>query len=440
MANINTVRKMNAEEKKFMSVMKTRATFEVSGYQPLNFATMSAKIVAAPGLGTMACDSKWRVYIDFDYWMSKAESVESSTNAFMHEINHLLRGHFDRFAAVSSMDSDTVNVATDIEINNSVFVRMRALRPAFEIHTAELYGFDDFLTAEDYFNLLKENGLPEKSKDDSSEDGEGEGQGGEGSGDDDPQSCGGGSGAGGKPLDIEAQADEFEPGLNDIQSAVVRENVARDVIEADKKSRGSVPSDLLRWAEIELAPPEVDWRTKLGSPIQSIIMSAKIHMRKNWARPSRRQSPSRDKIIVPSKHGPKPVVCYISDTSMSMGTGEGSRVATEMDAILSDQRINVVAISADAAVSEIQEDVRSISDIKFTGGGGTDMRIPLQRAKELHRNKRFSHTIVATDGGTPWPTEEEEFPFKIIALIIDNGSAQSPIPSYIEVINVPKGM
>ena len=101
--------------------------------------------------------------------------------------------------------------------------------------------------------------------------------------------------------------------------------------------------------------------------------------------------------------GPSLYVSIVVDTSGSMGQEDLDAALSEVDGVLRStgvSRHQVRVLSCDAA-SSAPVRVRSVRDIRLTGGGGTDMRVGIAAAA---RTRPAPHVIIVlTDGDTPWP-------------------------------------
>jgi predicted metal-dependent peptidase len=146
---------------------------------------------------------------------------------------------------------------------------------------------------------------------------------------------------------------------------------------------------------------------------------------------SRRQS-CFPKIILPALRRPSPTVAIIGDTTGSMDNKALGRAQAEVKGILkSTGAINdTLFLSVDAEVHNAKKIVKS-SQIKFYGGGGTDMRVGFEYLKE--KKIRPNVVVVFTDAFTPWP--KVEYPWKTIVIVIGDGNT-SEIPKSYKVIRV----
>lgn len=124
--------------------------------------------VAAPGLGTVGVDRRWRVYIDFDKIELDPradEPAEGKWSKFefsavlLHEANHVLRDHADRgdIHGVGLPDRLAWNVAGDACINDDLdecLTGSNLALPADGIRSASL-GLDPGQTTEWYYDKIR---------------------------------------------------------------------------------------------------------------------------------------------------------------------------------------------------------------------------------------------------------------------------------------------
>jgi predicted metal-dependent peptidase len=91
----------------------------------------------------------------------------------------------------------------------------------------------------------------------------------------------------------------------------------------------------------------------------------------------------------------------------------------------------VTVLACDAAVSTVQT-VRRAKDLRLGGGGGTDMRVGIDRA--ARSRPRPDVVIVVTDGYTPWPGQAPAGVALVAALIHRSGTTPPPAPSWARVV------
>lgn len=339
---------------------------------------LSFEVREAKGLGSVACTKRGIFLADFD-WLSKFSTAEVA-GLWLHECMHRLNHHFDR---VGSRDPEKWNEAGDRSINPAI-LKMGAQLPSGEdvgVFPADL-GMRDGLTADAYYLEGKKQGKGGSAKR--------------------PKVAGGwcGSCAGrpvpGEPTDGRSDGDLVRINLRTAEA--IREH-------AEQKGRGSVPADLLRWAEDMLKPAVVPWRSKLRQVVRYGVAWRAGAVEHRWDGPGRRQAglgygPGRP--VMPRLRAPVPHVAIVVDTSGSMGKAELSRAASEADAILREINADVTICTIDADVHGLRK-VRTIKEAAamFRGGGGTDFR-PAFDALEKKR-PRPEIVVFATDGCGPAP-------------------------------------
>ena len=402
--------------------------------------------VAAPGLGRMGVDHRWRLYVDPE--AIAGWPVEHRAATLLHEAGHLLRRHADRATAAGITDRDRWNLATDLDINADLTAKRMTVEVPRGWPLPSTYGLPNGLTAEEYYDRL-EGQAGGRSGSDPGEgqgDGEGEGEGGGGGGgqsdapDGEPvpgegQGCG--SGSGGQPLPCEL-GDLLDDGgdgggVSDAEADLIAREAAMRIEEhAEANGRGSLPAGLARWAAEELAPPKVDWRRELSAAVRRATTHAAGMVDYTYRRPSRRRIPG---VILPSMHRPRPQLVTIVDTSASMPPAALSAALSEIEGISRsaglrgpDHRVMTV----DAAASKPQPVTRA-ADVVLTGGGGTNMAVGIEAALALR--PRPDVIVVMTDGLTPWPTTRPTAT-KVVIVLITSGATPPPPPDWAHVVTI----
>jgi predicted metal-dependent peptidase len=233
------------------------------------------------------------------------------------------------------------------------------------------------------------------------------------------------------------------PTIKGDQQDVIRDRVAQDVLKHSReKGMGSVPGELLRWAN-ELLNPQIDWKRELAGMMRSSLATVLGRKDYTYARPSRRQSSMAihdPEFILPSMRKPAPpTIAIIIDTSGSVQDKEITEFLSEVDGIASANGIapGITVIPCDAQVGEIQK-IRSISgiaNIKLSGGGGTDLRVGIAAAESLKPQPKI--VIVLTDGYTPWPESIDSHIEKLIICCSLTESVANA-PSYAAVIDMTR--
>ena len=359
----------------------------------LSTLLFNLKIVESSQLPTLAVDDGWRMYYSPDFVMQ--QTAEALATMVLHEALHCVNQHGPRFRALSQSRHlhVTWNFAGDVGINH---VLDRAQMPwgDFEpLRFTHLSKFDvnpEMGTEKIFFTIVEYYEQHPEEVDQFSD-------------------CG--SIIGGEARDYEiSRGDSGNPAIKSDQQDVIRDQVAQEILKhAYAKGIGSIPGELLRWAQ-ELLEPTIDWRKALAGAFRTSLATVLGRRDYVYTRPSRRQSAMRignHEIILPSMRKPAPpAIAIIVDTSGSIGNDEITLFLSEVDGIVKANGISqgVTVIPCDADIGEIQK-LRSrgaITTLKLTGGGGTDMGVGIAAAGKLRPTPKI--VIVLTDGFTPWPT------------------------------------
>lgn len=359
--------------------------------------------VPKPGLGTMAVDQYWRLYYDpeaINRW-----STPELAGVLLHELAHLWLKHHERGRGKERV---RWNFATDLAINSRFPLPLPegALRP-------ETFGFPEGLTAEEYYELLKDNPKFQEMAQAVQEGNT-------------PAPAAGrcGSAATGVPEPWEDPAPEEggPPGVSEAHAEAIRRAMAQAA-----RNRGDLPGELSRFVE-ELLSPKVDWRKALASAIRNAVARTTGAVDYTYRRPSRRQPPG---VILPSLYRPAPEVAVVVDTSGSISDEELAQALGEIKGIVQGvggREIAVLAVDAEVHGVFRTTDPRKVS---LKGGGGTDLRVGFERAQKLHPKPQV--LVVLTDGYTPWP----ELPPKGMKVIVGLfGEGGEPPPSWAETVQI----
>lgn len=363
-------------------------------------------------------------------------TVEECAASIMHELLHWLRDHAKRGRAINAMPR-VWNFAADAEINDDI-VAMKLKLPQDCIFAKHFQGPDgkpmaDGNIAEVYYAGIRQNAQQLKQPGQKGQKGQGEGDE-ESDGSGDSPSCGQGwcGGVAGRHHPKEPKENAKDPkdqkdakggdgegdgegqdGKSEAEAGRIRKAVAEAAVKhAQTKGRGTVPAGFLAWAEAEIAPPKIDWRTKLAKVVKAAFAYRPGAITTSWTRFGRKQAGlgfGPGKPVTPIWRSPVPRVTVVIDTSGSMGGGEGSPLwvaAGEVSGILKATNSAVTIVACDASVHAIKECRTWQEAVKeFKGGGGTDMR-PAFRAIMERRNILPPEVVICiTDGciGDPGP-------------------------------------
>lgn len=267
--------------------------------------------------------------------------------------------------------------------------------------------------------------------------GDGEGQG-EGQGQGDPSMCGGGSAIGNA---IEGEiTSEADGAMNEVDVENLRRDTARDIMDHEKANgRGSVPGELVRNAEEILKGTRVDWKKEMRSAVSRSVRT--VRGRKQYdTKTHNRRLANVSKYIFPGTVTPTPNISIAVDTSGSMGKTELGLALGQIQSILNQagSKSHVDFIAVDAKSTEPRE-LRKLSDVELTGGGGTDMGVAIHSFSERKKH-RPDLGIIVTDGGTPWPSEKPKGMDIIIAIVGQGASAAEyngmPVPDWAKTVYI----
>ncbi|HUN32593.1 MAG TPA: VWA-like domain-containing protein [Trebonia sp.] len=377
-----------------------------SRFPYLASAIFGSQISAAPGIKTVAVDTRWRFRADPD--LVAGWSPAEFGSVLIHLVSHPLRHHADRAlpGLVSPSQASRWIRAADAEINDDLVPAGLEL-PGRPVLPAD-FGAPDGRLAEEYFQVL--------AKDSSG------GQARPGAGRD-WLDCGSGADGQGRPWD------GAEGGLEPWQAELLERQVARDIIRHAREA-GTVPAGLLRWATERLSP-RVDWRRLLAAELRRAVADVAGAADYSYRRPSRRAAATPD-VVLPALRRPVPEVAVVCDTSGSMTDDLLAAALAEVEGLLSALGLarQVRVLACDTAVAPVQR-VSSARQVTLTGGGGTDMGAGIAAAAALR--PRPAVTVVLTDGYTPWPAQAPKG-MRVIAGLL--GDAPHRAPGWVRSIRV----
>lgn len=438
--------KLTPEQKKWFDTVRLRATLSASGgpdagapyLAPAIFKLSPVPVPADAGLWAMAVDDRGRVYINFDFCMSRDH--DWSAGALVHEVWHLLRHHSTRAKHSDVRDFEKWNVAGDLEINTGLPERFKSKMndivypKAFK--DAAGVQFPDGKTAEWYYTNIhqdKQDGKGQgqqqggdkgdqqgqsggQGQQSGDQDGEGQGEGqsqdGQGKGNGQGQdgkpgegACGSSAGGGKREYEIDGNESGETPEWSATDREFVKREVAKRIRERAKSDSsngiGRTHGDLLEWADVVLAPPRVRWQDVFRGLIHSAVKFRRGSKSINRRRATRRQ-PVAD-LIIPAWNDQKLTAAAALDNSGS-NLGNIPGALTEVFAMLRVAGVKELDFfTVDTQGAEIQKLRRATDKVRLEGGGGTDMRIAFRILAELGRDV----SLIFTDSQTPWPTEEE---------------------------------
>ena len=212
---------------------------------------------------------------------------------------------------------------------------------------------------------------------------------------DDPEEEGGGGGIG---------QDLMPSGMTDIEAQAHAQQVRQVVAQAATVARmaGKMSAGLERMVG-DILQPKVPWADVLRDFMQSVARDDE-----SWSRRNRRFTD----VYLPDLYSLRlGTICVIGDVSGSISAEDWSQVLAEVTDMAERTRPEVMRlISADVQVTaDVALDQDTIRTTHITGGGGTDMRVPLEYVEQY----RPDVVVLLTDGYTPWPDCEPPYPLVV---------------------------
>lgn len=392
-----------------------------------------------PGLNTLGVSRAGILYYDPETIL--AWDHKQLATGLEHEIGHWVRKHADRADRLGIVEGEYTdakgkaraelwNTAADFEINDDLVRAKREFPHGYGALPKDA-GLPDGRTAEEYFRELEKQAAAQPK---TNPPGGAGGAAGAGRKKVDPSSAGGPPVAGpgappsgpsvgngwcgsvaGRAIPGEDPNDKAARSEADVER--ICKQVAEDVrSHAKSKGIGTVPANLLRWAEETLKPAKIPWRSKLARAARRAIAFRPGAVDYRYNRISRRQAglgfgPGRP--VLPALVQPVPQIEVWVDTSGSMGAEELGAGLSEIRGVMDAVGATVQFGALDAAVHEFRP-VKTWKDILplLKGGGGTDFR-PAFAAK---RRVQPDVMIFVTDGCGPAP--EVAPPYKVIWLLV----------------------
>jgi len=428
---------------------------------------------------TIGVDDKWRLYLN-PSWVKTQHAGTLALIIAGHELQHLfgehsrrLTEHQDKFVVnVQGCPCSLSNLAHDLAINSALqsfldsaklYRESQGYTP-FPMKVSEEIAegaypnkymdsngrpFPTGLISEDYADLLIRHAKPtpqcgkansrakgkgkDKDKGKGNDDGDGEGKG-NGAGDGNrPHAASGrcGSGGGGPPEDYEDRSPvdptDQTSGTCREEQEIIRKKVAQEIIEQDKKARGTVPAGLRLLAEKYFIPSKVNWVELLKGAIRSAVNKVAGQHDFTYTRLNKRQEDHQ--VRMPTLFAPAPKVMVALDTSGSMGKKDYELAFGHIHGVMRSLGFTKIPVfCCDARAGDVQW-ISSLKDLELEGGGGTDMSAAIDQAAKLKHSKLL---IVLTDGETGWPAHKIKS-MDVVACLTRKPHCDPP-PSWIRTI------
>lgn len=189
--------------------------------------------------------------------------------------------------------------------------------------------------------------------------------------------------------------------------AAAEQRMKQKVASAANMARmaGKLHGDLERMVG-EALDAKIAWTDVLRDYLLRVVRE-----RENWSRRNRRFTDIYLPVRRSLKLGP---IVFIPDTSGSMFGDDMEKICSEMaHCAAQTQPEGIKVIWTDSRVQGEQDftpDEFAHDKLKPKGGGGTDMRVGLAHAAQYEPTV----AVLLTDGYTPWPDHEPDFPLIVI--------------------------
>jgi len=355
------------------------------------FATLllNTPLVESRSLPTAATDMK-KIYYNPEFFSQL--SVSQIMFVLAHEVMHIA---FEHGLRLYGRNHQKWNFATDYAINYLL------KEEGFEFVDGVLYERKyGGKSSEHIYDELPDPPEPPQGGGGQCEGDEGDG------GQDNP-----GSGSSGNPQNPDGpggtmSGDVLRPdGANDPgEVAKIRRQIKQKVAQAATNARlaGKMAGELER-AVNEILDPKVPWEDLLRE-----YMTRIVHDDVSWQKRNRRFR----NVYLPARHSEgMGRIGFIVDTSGSVSDKEIAQVAAELTDIATNmQPEGILVVWADTQVAGEQE-YEVGDELKPMGGGGTDMRVPLEH---MEQHDDLEVVVMITDGYTPWPDVEPPYPLIVV--------------------------
>lgn len=364
-----------------------------------------------------------------DHLCPKKEDVPKLAYILLHECVHLACSHPKRAESMVkalamqgiAMDPKVWAVGVDMSVNSLIRAcdgKKPLPHPDMTIFPKDM-GFEDGLTAEEYYELI----LAKIQKNPNQQPQKGPGQGG-------AAGCGSASGVpnDGEPEDPsedgEGESEGEDAGDGDLPTQGEIEAMGKQAMkaaaeQAEQNAQGRGQGALGIPLELQklLAPPEVPWEQKLSAIVYAAVERIHGTDDADYTRVNKKQGGAGygpGCPIMASYTTPVPKIGVVLDTSGSMLGGGNSPInvaVREIGGILKAVAARILYCPCDWESHGVFE-VETLDEalIKTAGGGGTSMAPAIKAMQECQEFGKPDLLVVCTDMDIGDPGPEPDFP------------------------------
>ncbi|WP_188538690.1 DUF2201 family putative metallopeptidase [Kocuria dechangensis] len=366
----------------------------------------------------VSSDTDYRVYI-------AAEALESDDvllgEMVLHAVHHLFSAHHQITADLGVPHSRKVlfNLAADLFVNDELITAGCVRIAEHSVHHSHL-GFEKQESVQAYYRLLVG-----RFRDD-------EGLGAE----DDATGCGSVVGLS-APYEYDGElGHEVTEAMTEAEIAEIVATTVQNILDTDGGwGVGVVPGGLLASAAARKEVTTTPWEKILDAYMSTVLSRAKAAAKASYKRINRRHhstvTASGRKVINPGKAGKSLTATVYIDQSGSMAQAEINMAVAECHTIADRRGVTLQVAYVDTRVHEPITYTGPESLPVATPNGGTDMIAAITHAEA----SGTALCIVATDGGTPWPSEKPSVPV-IVVLTQAGWRLRESVPSWANVVRM----
>ena len=369
-----------------------------------------------------ACTDNKSIFFDIAFLSSL--SPEEALFVLGHEVFHSVMMHFAR---TENRDRYTMNIATDLEVNQ-ILVKDGFCLPKIAL-MPNLFDMPADLSAEQYYELLKQKSEQQNkdtsvggqfdkhiySGDDLTQPGQGQSK-------EDAEAEAGGQDISDKYGKVGFDPD-FTPGDPKAGVERVRE-AAVAAAQMVERTRGSLPAHIKGLVEA-LLKPEIDWREQL----QQFVTRTCSGESRNWNPPNRRHVHSG--IYLQSRKGEKIRVVAGLDVSGSTASDIPKFLGELNGLVKSFGQYELTVIQVDtevkSAVTYSDDNPLDLENEKFevVGGGGTRLTPAFEYIEANKDELEPDAILILTDGYTEKFTEDMDPGVPVMWVVTKDGTTEN---------------